>query len=279
MTSDHEAPARAEERLGYSPGHDPVEWVEARIQLRQSDSAESLYDDMESQSGRQLPVIYQPFDGMRRGHFVDQGSILDYAVTTNGGRVLDFGPGDGWPSLRIAPFVDEVIGVDASARRVEVCRGNARRLGIDNARFVHVPLAQPLPFEEDCFDSVTAASSIEQTPDPEATLRELCRVLKPGGRLRMNYESLGRYRGGQERGVHFDTNLVIFDRYVDDEYVRHYLLRLDGSPTQLPRRPSCADLTEPVLEALLPAVQVVTAMRAPAEALPGEWDPMIVAVK
>ena len=32
-------------------------------------------------------------------------------------------------------------------------------------------------------------------------------------------------------------------------------------------------------ELLRPAVQVVTAMRAPAEALPGEWDPMIVAVK
>ena len=344
MKIDHEAPARAAERLDYSPDHDPVEWVEARLPLRQSDSTESLYDDTESQSGRQLPVIYQPFDGRRRGHFTDQGSILDYLLTTNGGRVLDFGPGDGWPSLRMAPFVDEVVGVDGSARRVDVCTGNARRLGIDNARFVRVSPARPLPFEDECFDSVAAASSIEQTPDPETALRELCRVLKPGGRMRVHYESLGRYRGGQERGVYFDKDLVIYDRYIEEEYVRHYLLRLDGSPTELPRRPSVADLSEPVLETLRPhvveattwttrhpscrtllawlseagfssatptyngagfagslfdvlpesklpremtavdellraAVEVVTAMRAPVEALSGEWDPMIVAVK
>jgi len=343
MRNDHNA-AKLADRPDHSPDHDPVEWIEARLSLRQSDSTESLYNDMESQSGGQLPVIYQPFDGRRRGHFVDEGSILDYVLTTNGGRVLDFGPGDGWPSLRIAPFVDEVVGVDGSTRRVDVCADNARRLGINNARFAHVPPRRLLPFEDESFDSVTAASSIEQTPDPEATLRELCRVLKPGGRMRMHYESLGRYRGGHERGVYFDKNLVIFDRYIDEEYVRHYSLRLGGSVTQLPRCPSCADLTESALEALRPhvietttwtthhpscstllawlskagfsavtptyngggfagslfdvlpesqrpqeiaaveellrsPVQVVTTMRAPREAQPGEWDPMVVAVK
>ncbi len=44
------------------------------------------------------------------------------------------------------------------------------------------PPGEPLPFEDASFDGVTAGSSIEQTPDAKATLAELCRVLKPGGR-------------------------------------------------------------------------------------------------
>jgi len=209
-----------------------VDWIREHVELRESTSAESLYDHMESQSGEQLSVIYVPFDAGIRGHFVDRGQIIDYAVLCGPGRVLDFGPGDGWPSLLMAPMVEEVVGVDGSARRVEVCTENARRLGIENARFVHVPPGDSLPFEDESFGGVTAASSIEQTPDPQATLSELCRVLKPGGRLRMHYESLGCYVGGQERELEVGSaadagKLTIYDRHVDQEYVDHYALTFD----------------------------------------------------
>ena len=40
--------------------------------------------------------------------------------------------------------------------------------------------------EEKSFDGIMASSSIEQTPNPKATLKELFRVLKPGGRLRID---------------------------------------------------------------------------------------------
>lgn len=209
-----------------------IEWVRQHVELRDSTSAESLYDHMESQSGEQLAVIYVPFDASVRGHFVDRGQIIDYAVVCGPGRVLDFGPGDGWPSLLMAPMVEEVVGVDGSARRVEVCTENARRLGIENARFVHVPPGEALPFEDASFDGVAAASSIEQTPNAKATLAELCRVLKPGGRLRMYYESLGGYSGGAERELHIREDratgdILIFDRHIEQEYVEHYQLAFD----------------------------------------------------
>ena len=209
-----------------------IEWIREHVELRESTSAESLYDHMESQSGEQLPVIYFPFDGRRRGDFTGCGSILDYVAVAGRGRVLDFGPGDGWPSLLMAPMVEEVVGVDGSARRVDVCTENARRLGIENARFVHVPPGEALPFEDGSFDGVTAASSIEQTPDPEVTLSELCRVLMPGGRLRMDYESLSYYVGGQERELEVGSaadagKLTIYDRRPEHEYVDHYALTFD----------------------------------------------------
>ncbi len=211
---------------------DAIEWIREHVELRESTSAESLYDHMASQSGEQLCVIYVPFDGGIRGHFVDRGQIIDYAVLCGPGRVLDFGPGDGWPSLLMAPMVEEVVGVDGSARRVDVCTENAKRLGIENARFVHVPPGETLPFEDGSFGGVTAASSIEQTPDPQVTLSELCRVLKPGGLLRMHYESLSYYVGGQERELEVGSaadagKLTIYDRHPEHENVDHYALTFD----------------------------------------------------
>jgi SAM-dependent methyltransferase len=192
---------------------------------------------MESQSGYCLPVIYHPFDASRRGHWTDRGSLFDFLLATEGEgtSLLDFGPGDGWPSLIVAPFAREVTGVDGSAKRVEVCRQNARRLGIANASFVHVEPGQKLPFQDGGFDGAMAASSIEQTPDPRATLGELCRVLRPGGRLRMSYESLGAYRDCREREAQLeriDANscrLTLYDRQIDRERARMVRLEVDRS--------------------------------------------------
>ncbi|MBN1402462.1 MAG: class I SAM-dependent methyltransferase [Anaerolineae bacterium] len=213
---------------------DPLEWLTAQLGLiPASNAAEFWYERMDSQSGRSLPVIYVAFDGSVRPHVCDRGAILDFALAVGPGRVLDFGPGDGWPSLILAERVSSVVGVDGSPRRVSVCQENAARLGIDNATFVHVPPGEALPFAEGTFDGVTAASSVEQTPDPQATLRELQRVLKPGGRLRLRYEALERYRDGEERDVDWGnvgigrSRLLLFERHIDAEIVRHLGLILD----------------------------------------------------
>jgi SAM-dependent methyltransferase len=204
------------------------DWIEQQLHPSVCTSVEFIYDDMDSQSGRVLPVIYQPFDADNRSHWGDRGSCLDYLFSTRGGRLLDFGPGDGWPSLIVAPLVDEVVGVEGSHLRVDVCTENAKRLGVLNTEFVYVPPGDALPFQDDSFDGIMAATSIEQTPDPEATLRELFRVLRTGGRMRVKYEALNVYRGGRERDVGLwqidDRNcrLMLDDRDIDLERVTQY---------------------------------------------------------
>lgn len=211
---------------------DVFEWIEKELRPVESDSAEFIYDDMDSQSERCLPLLYESFDVNKRAHWADRGSMFDFYLSTGGGRLLDFGPGDGWPSLIVAPSVKEVVGVDASARRVEVCTENARRLGITNAEYVHCAAGNRLPFDDGSFDGVMAASSVDQTPDPKATLAEIFRVLRPGGRLRIFYEALGRYRDGRERDVwlaeldHHSSRLILYDRDIDGERVRQYGLTL-----------------------------------------------------
>ena len=207
---------------------DIFKWIDKELKPKTYTSARFIYDDMDSQSYRCLPVIYQPFDGHQKAHWRDRGSLFDFLSSTDGNKLLDFGPGDGWPSLIAAPFVEQVTGVDGSVRRVEVCTENARRLGIDNARFIHVAPGDVLPFKDNCFDGVMAASSVEQTPDPKAALKEIFRVLHPGGRLRISYESLKRYRDGREREVWLSqvdeqvSRLYLYDRHIDREFVRWY---------------------------------------------------------
>jgi SAM-dependent methyltransferase len=208
------------------------DWIEQELHPVECDSAAFMYDDMESQSNHCLPIIYQPFDAHSKAHWRDRGFCYDYLYATKGDckNLLDFGPGDGWPSLIVAPFANEVIGVDASKQRVRVCTENARRLDINNTTFQHVASGNPLPFENDAFDGIMAASSIEQTPDPKFTLSELHRVLKPGGRLRMHYENLGYYAGGKEQELFLDevseslTELTLYDRHIDEEYATMHKL-------------------------------------------------------
>ncbi|MCD6284937.1 MAG: class I SAM-dependent methyltransferase, partial [Anaerolineae bacterium] len=205
---------------------DIFDWITEEVAPEQRNSEDLLYEHMDSQSDRCLPIIYVPFDPANGGHWRDRGAALDFVLATHaeGKRVLDLGPGDGWPSLIMAPFVGEVIGVEGAHRRVDVCRENAARLGISNATFDYVKPGDCLPYSDQSFDAVVAASSIEQTPEPQATLAELYRVLKPGGRLRVYYESLARYRGGQERETWLlaiddeTTRLMLLDRHVDEEF-------------------------------------------------------------
>ena len=207
---------------------DAFDWIEQVLNPKACTSEGFIYDDTDSQSGRSLPMIYQPFDAGQRSHWQDRGSLFDFLFSTQGKKLLDFGPGDGWPSLIVAPFVEEVVGVEGSRRRVEVCSENAARLGISNARFIYVEPGMPLPFPGNSFDGVMAASSVEQTPDPKATLREFFRVLRPGGRVRIDYEALSRYRNGQEREVwlwEFSDHicrLMLYDRDIDRERARQY---------------------------------------------------------
>jgi SAM-dependent methyltransferase len=219
------------------------DWIVRELKPRACTSDTFIYDDMDSQSGRSLPVIYEPFDATRKSHWRDRGALYDFLFSTRGEgkRLLDFGPGDGWPSLIVAPFAGEVIGVDGSARRVQVCTENAARLGIANASFIHVRPGCRLPFEDGTFDGVMAASSVEQTPDPRFTYRELHRVLKPGGRLRVSYEALNEYRGEQEHDLWLGAideqrcRLIVFDRRVDRECVTQYALLFNLSAVELCR--------------------------------------------
>ncbi len=201
------------------------QWVIEHLAPEPTTSAALLYERMASQSGESLPVIYRPVDPTRPGDWHDEALCAAFAHAMGGAeRVLDLGPGDGWPSLRIAHAVGEIVGIDPSPRRVRVQSENARRLGIRNARFLEMD-ALDLEFEDASFDGVVAASVVEQTGDPGRALEEVFRVLRPGGVFMMVFEDYGTYfasRDGDE-ALWFEPG---------DEPVLFYVVREKEPPAE-----------------------------------------------
>ena len=97
-------------------------------------------------------------------------------------RVVDAGCGSGRLTVALAEAGAEVTGFDTSAERLEVAGRRAAGAGV-TLRLLEADLELPLPFSDASFDAVTSRLSLMIPEDPVATLRELRRVLAPGGRV------------------------------------------------------------------------------------------------
>jgi ubiquinone/menaquinone biosynthesis C-methylase UbiE len=99
-------------------------------------------------------------------------------------RVLDMGCGWGTLEWALGPRVAEIVGVDFSAKSVELCERQRAAAGYRNVRFVHAD-AGATGLEADSFDLVIAADLFEHLypEDSERVAREAHRVLKRGGRF------------------------------------------------------------------------------------------------
>ena len=99
-----------------------------------------------------------------------------------GGRVLDVGVGTG---LSLSDYSRNVklCGVDISEPMLRKAQQRVRAQGLANVETLAVMDAKNLAFRDASFDAVVAQYVITTVPDPEATLDDFVRVLKPGGEL------------------------------------------------------------------------------------------------
>ena len=103
-----------------------------------------------------------------------------------GERVLELGCGTGvfLPALANAVAADgEVVGLDHNPGFLEECRQRVATGGFGAVVTLVEADAMHLPFPSDSFDAVHVERVLMHLEDPDAALREVCRVLKPGGRL------------------------------------------------------------------------------------------------
>jgi phosphatidylethanolamine/phosphatidyl-N-methylethanolamine N-methyltransferase len=99
-----------------------------------------------------------------------------------GGRILEVGVGTGI-SLPDYSRANRICGVDISEPMLQKAMERVARLGLSHVEGLWVMDAEHLRFPDESFDVVVAQYVITTVPNPEATLDEFARVLKPGGEI------------------------------------------------------------------------------------------------
>jgi ubiquinone/menaquinone biosynthesis C-methylase UbiE len=100
-----------------------------------------------------------------------------------GKQVLDVGCGNGYVTCQFAEAGANVVAIDLTERAVELTQVRLAQLGL-TAEVIRAD-AEALPFGDETFDTVVSFGVIHHTPDTEKAVKELHRVLKPDGRLRL----------------------------------------------------------------------------------------------
>ncbi len=103
-------------------------------------------------------------------------------INQRDGRVLEVGVGTG---LSLPDYKEhlEVVGIDLSPEMLEKARERVAKGMLDHVTGLHEMDASDLRFPDASFDTVVAMYVMTVVPEPEAVMRELARVTKPGGEV------------------------------------------------------------------------------------------------
>ena len=111
----------------------------------------------------------------------DFGPYRERVVSQARGRVLEIGIGSGHNLPYYGPEVQSVTGVDPSVGMSHLARKAAARVSLPVE--LRVQSAEALPLEDASVDTAVSTWTLCSIPEPLQALREIRRVLRPGGRL------------------------------------------------------------------------------------------------
>ena len=116
---------------------------------------------------------------------ITRARLREVLAPQPGERLLEIGPGTGYYTLELAESVAPSGTVEIFDLQQEMLDHTMRRAGERGAANVVATQgdATALPYGEDSVDAVILVAVLGEIPDPDAALREIQRVLRPGGRL------------------------------------------------------------------------------------------------
>ncbi|HEY2799104.1 MAG TPA: class I SAM-dependent methyltransferase [Chthoniobacterales bacterium] len=181
--------------------------TERATQAEYDETAEQKYDAAVDWLFRSF---YEDEDKVREG-------MLDLLCLALDSRVLEIGSGTGRDSFRIARRLGEKGEFFVQDLSEQMVRQTRNRLeteknerGLRPAINYFAATARLLPFREGFFDAAFHFGGFNNFSEPKATLAEMTRVVRPGGRIVFGDESLPPWLSGTEVGEMIVTNNPLF---------------------------------------------------------------------
>lgn len=157
-------------------------------------------------------------------------------------RILDIATGTGdlaIAALQLKP--DTVVGVDLSDGMIEVGRQKLKARGLDSLIQLQVADSENLPFENQQFDAITVAFGVRNFENPLLGLKEMQRVLAPGGRLAvLEFMMPRRFPIKQLYRFYFSKILPLVGRFISKDFSAYQYL--PDSVQSFPQREAFLEL-------------------------------------
>jgi demethylmenaquinone methyltransferase/2-methoxy-6-polyprenyl-1,4-benzoquinol methylase len=109
-------------------------------------------------------------------------AMVDHIAPASAARTLDVASGTAGVALHLAARTpSDVVGVDLTMNMLARGRSNVAAAGMSRRISLVAGRGEQLPFPDGTFDALTFTYLLRYVDDPQATLRELARVVRPGG--------------------------------------------------------------------------------------------------
>jgi SAM-dependent methyltransferase len=163
--------------VGRPPVADPPAGVDADAAARRYWDTH-VHDDAMSSAPIGSRQFFEDLDRYRFEKLVYLPHLVDFAAH-RGRRLLEVGCGIGIDLARFARHGAVVTAIDLSPRQVDLARANLEWRGLPGD--LRVMNGERMDFADGSFDVAYAHGVLQYTRDPHAMLREIHRVLRPGG--------------------------------------------------------------------------------------------------
>ncbi len=142
------------------------------------------YASVEADNNAYFAQVAPVYDEMRKGCY---GDALREIVITRfpppaDSIVTDLGTGTGYLAKNLAKYAKKVYAVDSSTAMLEVTGNDLAKAGINNVELIEGD-AHDLPLKDSSQDMVYANLLLHHLLEPSLAIKEMFRILKPGGQL------------------------------------------------------------------------------------------------
>jgi ubiquinone/menaquinone biosynthesis C-methylase UbiE len=163
------------------------DWLDGKLdKIPYPEFSKEFYREIDSRffanANEYLPLHKIPFDG-----------LIDFARLKDK-KVLEIGVGNGSHAQLLATYAGDFTGIDLTDYGVHSTTKRMEVFGLDKAKIRQMN-AEDLQFEDDSFDFVWSWGVIHHSANPRRILKEIHRVLKPGGTFKamVYYRSFWSY--------------------------------------------------------------------------------------